>query len=110
MFAATTCSSVYRAYEKNKEMPLLQKDDADLSPGIAIHELKAGKRIARIKYYRSCDEIYDVQILKNMQRPGILGTENPVHRHALTMPGTSYWSKGGEKPQDVPMGQIVDED
>jgi len=61
--------------------------------GIHIVELKTGARIGQLVYTNSVDELYDIQILPNMQRPSILNTMKEVHRLALSLPNTSYWGK-----------------
>lgn len=58
---------------------------------VAIH-LPTGKQIGFIKYENSVEEIYDVQFLDGMQRPGILNTLKEEHRKALVTNTDAYWS------------------
>ncbi|NND31403.1 MAG: TIGR03032 family protein [Saprospiraceae bacterium] len=63
------------------------------SAGIAIIHLKSGALVGEIKFLASVDEIYDLQILPGMRRPGILNTKNPVHKYGLSIPNATYWAR-----------------
>jgi uncharacterized protein (TIGR03032 family) len=58
---------------------------------VAIH-LPTGNQVGHIKYENSVEEIYDVQFLEGMRRPGILNTLKEEHRKALVTDSDSYWS------------------
>ncbi|MBK6619992.1 MAG: TIGR03032 family protein [Saprospirales bacterium] len=61
--------------------------------GIAVVHLPTGAFAGEIKYHMSVDEIYDVQVLPGMLRPGILNTDKPEFRMGLSTPGATYWSR-----------------
>jgi uncharacterized protein (TIGR03032 family) len=58
---------------------------------VAIH-LPSGNQIGFIKYENSVEEIYDVQFLDGMRRPGILNTLKDDHRKALVTNTDAFWS------------------
>lgn len=62
--------------------------------GIAIVHLPTGAIAGEIRYHTSVDEIYDVQVIPNYRRPGILNTEKPEYKMGLTTPETTYWAMG----------------
>ncbi len=70
--------------------------DKATSSGIAIIHLPTGSKVGIIQYLSSVEEIYDVQILPNLLRPGILNTTRPEYKLALSTPETSYWAKTKE--------------
>jgi len=61
--------------------------------GIAVMHLPTGAFVGEIKYHMSVDEIYDVQVLPGLLRPGILNTDKPEFRMGLSTPEATYWSK-----------------
>ncbi|MGB0523283.1 MAG: TIGR03032 family protein [Flammeovirgaceae bacterium] len=67
--------------------------DKALQAGIAIFHLPTGAFIGDIKYQSSVDEIYDVQVIPNMIRPGIMNTLKPDHKLGLSIPESTYWAR-----------------
>ncbi|MEM6342319.1 MAG: TIGR03032 family protein [Bacteroidota bacterium] len=67
---------------------------ADMSDhaGVMIVHLPSGARVGEIRYMSSVDEIYDVQVLPGMQRPGILNTIKPEYKLGLATPEATYWA------------------
>lgn len=63
-----------------------------LNAGIAIIHLPTGAFVGEIKYQMSVDEIYDVQVLPNMLRPGILNTMTEDYKLGLATPTSTYWA------------------
>ena len=66
--------------------------------GITVLHLPTGAWVGELRYLRSCEEIYDVQALPGMERPGILGVADATHRLALTTPDQTFW--GAERELD----------
>lgn len=64
-----------------------------LSAGVAVVHLPTGALVGEIRYHASVDEIYDVQIIPNYLRPGILNTEKPEYKLGLTTPEMTFWAK-----------------
>ncbi len=60
--------------------------------GVKIIHLPTKAEVAEITYQTSIDEIYEVAILPNMIRPNILNTINPVHKHSLSIPNSTFWA------------------
>lgn len=60
--------------------------------GIAIVHLPTGAYVGEIRYQSSVDEIYDVQVIPNSIRPGILNTIRPEHKLGLHLPDATYWA------------------
>ena len=72
-----------------RDLPIAKKS---LYCGIAIIHLPTGAQVGHIKYETSVEELYDIQIIPNMKRPGILNTEKDEYKRALVTPTDSYWS------------------
>ncbi len=68
---------------------------ADVSnyAGIAVVHLPTGAYMGEIKYHMSVDEIYDVQVLPGLIRPGILNTDKPEYKMGLATPEATYWAR-----------------
>jgi uncharacterized protein (TIGR03032 family) len=75
------------------DIPLAQQE---LLSGVAVVHLSSGRLVGLIHYLNDCEEIYDVQILPNLCRPGILGLDQPLYRHALSTPEYGFWSQPPE--------------
>ena len=65
--------------------------------GVSIFHLQTGALVGDLRYLRSCEEIYDVQVLPGMRRPGLLGIHDDTYHRALSMPDQTYW---GDKNPD----------
>lgn len=73
-----------------KDLPIASKAN---SSGVTIIHLPTGGIVGELKYQNTVDEIFDVQILPGLQRPGILNTDNDVFKMALTTPNDTYWGQ-----------------
>lgn len=71
-----------------KDLPIAET--AQVS-GIAIMYLPYKSIIGTIKYENSVDEIYDLQILENQRRPGLMNTTKDTFRKCIVTPDSSYW-------------------
>ncbi len=65
--------------------------------GISVLHLPTGALVADLRYLRTCEEIYDVQVLPGMRRPGLLGVHDDTYRLALSLPEQTFW---GREPED----------
>ncbi|MCB9283330.1 MAG: TIGR03032 family protein [Lewinellaceae bacterium] len=65
--------------------------------GIAVVHLPSGAFVGEIKYHMSVDELYDVQVLPGLLRPGILNTDKPEYKMGLSTPGATYWAQPDQK-------------
>ncbi len=71
-----------------RDLPIA--DEAN-EAGIAIVHAPTGALVGRIVYQQSVDEIFDVCILQDELRPGIVGLDRPERALAITTPKKSYW-------------------
>lgn len=67
--------------------------DKALSAGVTVVHLPTGALVGKISYQMSVEEIYDVQVLPNTIRPGILNTLKPTYKMGLTTPTNTYWGR-----------------
>lgn len=74
--------------------------------GVMVIHLPTGAIVGQIKYINSCDEIYDVLVLPDVRRPGILGTAAPLYRRGLSLPEATYWGK--DEKEALPTAQTMD--
>ena len=65
--------------------------------GVEIIHLPTGANVGNIRYQQSVEEIYDVQIMPDSLRPGILNHTAATHRLALHTPGAGFWAGSPEK-------------
>jgi len=74
-----------------KDLPIAQKAR---TAGLTVIHLPTGALVATLTYGGSVDEIFDVQVLPGLLRPGILNTMDETYRLALTTPETTFWARG----------------
>jgi len=65
--------------------------------GVSVLHRDTGAFVGDLRFLRSCEEIYDVQVLPGLRRPGILGLADDTHRRALTTPEQTFWAVEGER-------------
>ena len=65
--------------------------------GITAVHLPTGAVVGELRYLRSCEEIYDVQALPGLRRPGLLGLGDPVHERSLVTADDAWWAHPGEE-------------
>ncbi|MEM7107119.1 MAG: TIGR03032 family protein [Bacteroidota bacterium] len=71
-----------------RDLPIASKAT---SCGITILHLPTLSIVGYLHYETSVEEIYDVRILENTSRPGILNHEKDDHKIALTSPVGDFW-------------------
>ncbi len=64
--------------------------------GITLLHLPTGAFVADLRYQRTCEEIYDVQVLPQLRRPGLLGLHDDAYRRALSTPDQVFWGRERE--------------
>jgi len=69
----------------------------DYQAGFEMIHLPTGASMSNLRFARSCDEIYDICILPNLKRPGMVGVLDGGYRSGLTMPDGVLWSA----PQEI---------
>jgi uncharacterized protein (TIGR03032 family) len=65
--------------------------DEATQAGIAVVHEPTGAFVGRIVYGQSVDEIFDVAILTNILRPGIVGLDREEISLGVTSPSKTYW-------------------
>lgn len=83
-----------------KDLPIAQES---VFPGVVIVDANTGNILGHIKYENSLEEIYDIKIIDNMPRPGILGVNTDDHRNGLSLPNQGFWAMPQE--EDKPVGK-----
>ncbi|MEM7039135.1 MAG: DUF4915 domain-containing protein, partial [Bacteroidota bacterium] len=71
----------------------LEIADAANYAGVAVIHLPTGAYVGELRYRASVDEIYDVQVLPGIRRPGIMNTIRPDHKQGLHIPQATYWAR-----------------
>jgi uncharacterized protein (TIGR03032 family) len=74
------------------DLPMAQ--DGRAFCGITVLHLPTGAQVGELRYLRSCEEIYDIQVLPGLRRPGVLGLADATHRRALSLPEQTFWGQG----------------
>lgn len=64
--------------------------------GVKVIHLPTQAVVGELIFRSSVDEIYDLKIIENTNSVGVLNTINDIHKHSLTIPGTTFWSKPKE--------------
>lgn len=82
-----------RLRKNSSSFSQLQIAEVANEAGVAIIHLPTGAYVGGIRYHSSVDEIYDIQVLPDMKRPGILNTQKDDFRHGLDTPDATYWAK-----------------
>ena len=66
--------------------------DKALYSGFTVIYLPTGSVVAELRYHASVDEIFDIEVLPGLKRPGILNTEKDTHNMALSLPDSTFWA------------------
>ncbi|MEO1655292.1 MAG: TIGR03032 family protein, partial [Bacteroidota bacterium] len=72
-----------------RDLPIAKES---IMAGIVIIHLPSGSVVGQIKYESSVEEIYDVQVIPELRRPGILNTEKKIHKMAVVSPAGNFWA------------------
>jgi uncharacterized protein (TIGR03032 family) len=78
-----------------KDLPIAK---ASPMAGVQIIDLRGGTVVAWIKYESSVDEIYDVQVLPGLRKPGILAPGGDEAVRALLASHATFWGAAEKKP------------
>ena len=66
--------------------------------GMVVVDIKSGFILGEMRYENLIDEIYDVQVLPNYTRPGIINPEDEVHNLAIAAEPDLYYWRVKKKP------------
>lgn len=86
--------SKIRAKHMFSDMPVAK--EGQNFAGIILVHLPSGRLAGSIRYLSACEEIYDIQVLPGLQRPGILNHTTPTHQMALSLPEMTFWAEPGQ--------------
>ena len=88
-------SHLFVAYSKLRKNSSTFRDlpiaDEATESGIAIVHEPTGAIVGRLSYLQSVDEIFDVAILPDQLRPGIVGLDRDERSLAVSTPTSSWW-------------------
>jgi uncharacterized protein (TIGR03032 family) len=76
-----------------KNLDIAEKAQAS---GVMVMHLPTGALVGKLEYRSSVDEIFDIQVLSGLKRPGILNIDDNTYKLALVTPETTYWGKQSE--------------
>jgi uncharacterized protein (TIGR03032 family) len=68
----------------------------ELFCGLTVLHRQTGALVGELRFLQSCEEIYDVQVLPGVRRPGILGVSDSTFRRALALPEQTFWAMDPE--------------
>lgn len=80
-----------------RDLPIADKAKA---AGIAVIHAPSGATVAWMRYNQTVDEIFDVEVLPGLRRPGIVRHDDELATRAFTMPHTTFWALPEERSQD----------
>ncbi|GAB4419158.1 MAG: TIGR03032 family protein [Anaerolineae bacterium] len=72
------------------DLPIARRE---LFSGVLVLHLPSGQIVGHLQYLSGCEEIYDVQVLPGLRRPGLMGLDKPLFRSALSTPQYGFWSE-----------------
>lgn len=76
-----------------QEAPPIAKKHEELVCGVAAVERQTGRILGTLRFDRSYEEIFDVKVLPNIRRAGLLSTSDTGHKRALVLPGRAFWGE-----------------
>ena len=85
-----------------RDLPISKES---VQSGITIIYLPAGSVSAQLVYQSSCEEIYDIQMLADTRRPGMMGLD-PRREPVILTPGGGFW---GVKAEEEKTEQAAEE-
>jgi uncharacterized protein (TIGR03032 family) len=74
--------------------PPIADSGEPLMCGIAAVERRTGQTLGFLRFDEIYEEIFDIKVIPNCRRAGMLGVDEERHRRALVLPGRAFW---GEK-------------
>lgn len=72
------------------DMPVAQRH-GELMCGIAIVDLRSGRRLGLLRFTSGCTEIYDLRFLEGIRRPAVLNLERAELKRAVTLSDEGWW-------------------
>jgi len=81
-------SKVRKTSKTFSKLPVSNMAD---NAGIFVIDLKTNKKIGEIKYQTTVEEIYDIQIIPNTSKPGLIPDNDERHKSAVTTKNIAFW-------------------
>ncbi len=89
-----------RASRKDRPPPIAQRL-ASLSAGVAAIDERTGEILGMVEFTSGVTEVYEVQILPGIRRPGMQNLETTDGFIGIETPGLVFWTK---RPDDDAAG------
>jgi uncharacterized protein (TIGR03032 family) len=90
-------SRVRKNHPTEHMLPVAEKAK---SAGIAVVHLPTATVQAKLTYRASVEEIFDVEALPGLKRPGIINAGSEFGKLSISIPGMSWWGKRDEPETD----------
>jgi uncharacterized protein (TIGR03032 family) len=74
-------------------VPPVAAKHEELVCGIVALERQSGRILGYLRFDRSYEEVFDIKVLPNFRRAGLLSTTDTGHRRALVLPGRAFWGE-----------------
>jgi uncharacterized protein (TIGR03032 family) len=98
-------SHLFIAYSKLRKNSSTFRDlpiaDEATEAGVAIVHEPTGALVGRLTYLQSVDEIFDLAVLPDQHRPGIVGLDREERALGVTTPAKTWWVVPRPKDQDA---------
>ena len=96
LFVAMSQLRKTRTRQTFNDLPISKRS---VQSGITIINLSTGSVSAQLIYQSSCEEIYDIQVLADTRRPGIIGLDTPLP--VVLIPDGGFWGIKVKKEDGV---------
>ena len=83
-------SKIRKSSKTFNRLPIAQKAT---NAGVLILYKPTLAIIGEIIYDNTVEEIYDIQVLPDILKPGILSPENEIHKQSISAPDLNFWKK-----------------
>lgn len=89
-----------RLRDRDGERPPVVDGGLELICGVAAIDRRQNKMIGYLRFDDAYEEVFDVKVLPDFRRGGMLSVEDKRHRRALALPGRAFW--GEERKDEAP--------
>lgn len=95
LFVAT--SKIRTSSKLFRQLPVA---DTAKTAGLIVYKISTGQQVGEIKYLTTVDEIYDVKVLPEIRKPGLLNIYNEMHEQAIVTPSVAVWRKPKKEKEE----------
>lgn len=82
-----------RLRDRDGERPPVIDGGLELICGVAAIDRLQNKMIGYLRFDDAYEEVFDVKVLPDFRRGGMLSVEDKRHRRALALPGRAFWGQ-----------------